>query len=151
MLSKADDTSGTVKGRAKNFGHVMSPAKAAMAATKAEMSQGIKTGQLPLVGDDQEFPGMLQTRTYRDIPPRDFRGMLREAQNPLLELFHEYADAIDNVYHAPLLSAASTSLAVHSATSADVIKNLFKSTIASLEKLDATCLVILQNIAHCED
>lgn len=142
--------SGEISGLQSNR-QAVSPEKAAIAATKAEMSKAIKTGQLPLVGDDQAYPGILQTRTYRDVPPRDFRGILRESQNPLLELLHEYADCIDEVYHAPLCSAASTSLAVHSATSGDVIEAMFKSTIASLEKLDASCLVLLQNIAHCEE
>lgn len=110
-------------------------------------SLNIRKGPLQLV--DRDAMGVLMTRTYRHIPPRDFHAVLQQCDNPLLEMVHEYGDHIDDVYKAALQQAAGVS-AVTAANAGAIVK-LFVALLPDLQKLDASMLIVLKEVARCED
>lgn len=134
------------KDRAQGLTTVTESDSSSVESTASEPSN-IRKGPLQLV--DRDEMGVLMTRTYRHIPPRDFHAVLRECDNPLLEMVHEYGGYIDDVYKAALQQAAGVS-AVTTAN-ARVITKLFEVLIPDLEKLDASMLIVLKEIARCEE
>jgi hypothetical protein len=110
-------------------------------------SVGIRKGPLQLVERDEM--GVLETRTYRQIPPRDFHAVLRQSDNPLLEMVYEYGDHIDDVYKSALQQAAGVSAVA--AASVGAIVKLFTTLLPDLEKLDASMLIVLKEVARCEE
>jgi hypothetical protein len=103
------------------------------------------TGQLPLVS--QVGTGLLAVRTYRNIPPRNFKGDLKESKNPLLLLHNEYYDELSNAFRARLMNAAVDD---KSTKSLEFAKSMFASIIPTLEKIDNACAVCVLEGESCD-
>ena len=102
------------------------------------------TGQLPLVS--QVGTGLLAVRTYRNIPPRNFKGELKESKNPLVLLHDEYYDELSNIFRARLMNAAVDD---KTTKSLDFAKSMFASIIPTLEKIDNACAVCVLEGESC--
>jgi hypothetical protein len=99
---------------------------------------------LPTVATKDGFT----TRTYRHVPPPDFKKELMDSENPLLTLYNEYKDCLPDVFHSNLLDAASGK---SSLKAMNTFRGLFTSILPDIRKLDLTSGIVLNELSLCED
>jgi hypothetical protein len=96
--------------------------------------------------------GMMLTRSYRETPlEKEFKEALKEAENPLLLIFQQYADLLPTEFKSKLLSASLLENKVtENLSKSSSIRVLFQNMLVNILNVEKLSNEMLKNVVSGE-